>query len=215
MTRIPVAVAATLVGLAACAQDLRTTPGQKPAEALSDAERGAAMLAIDTLAAELGIAREGIEVDTVRAVEWRDSSLGCPRPGMAYLDVITPGYKVTLRANGQIHVVHEAGNQAKVCRQLKALGGITPQHELAFGPQMVAARHDLAGRLGVPDSEISFIASETRVFGDGSLGCPDPGVMYAQVQVEGWVLTFGHNDRRYTYHTDLNRTVPCPPIATR
>jgi len=213
MTRIAVAVAATLLALAACAQDIRFTPGQGPAEKLSDAERGAAQLAIDTLAADLGIAPESIEVDTVRAVEWRDSSIGCPRPGMAYLDVITPGYKVTLRANGQIHVVHEAGNRAMVCRPTKALGGITPQHELAFGPQMVEARHDLAGRLGVPDSEIRFLGSETRIFGDGSLECPEPDVMYTQVQVEGWVLSFGHRERRYTYHTDLNRTVPCPPIS--
>lgn len=213
MTRIPVAVAATLVALAACAQDLRTTPGQKPIEALSDAERGAAMLAIDTLAADLGIAREGIEVDTVRAVEWRDSSLGCPKPGVAYLDVIKPGHKVTLRADGQIYVVHEAGNKAFVCRQTQALGGITPRRELTFGPQMVVARKDLADRLGVHDSEIQFVSSESRTFADGSLGCPEAGVMYAQVQVEGWVMTFTVRDRRYTYHTDLHRTIACPPIT--
>jgi hypothetical protein len=213
MTRIPVAVAAALFALAACAQDIRFTPGQGPAEKLSDTERGAALLAIDTLAADLGIGREGIEVDTVRAVEWRDSSLGCPKPGVAYLDVIKPGHRVTLRADGQIHVVHEAGNKAFVCRQSQALGGITPQRELTFGPQLVVARKDLAERLGLHDSEIQFLSSEGRTFADGSLGCPEPGAMYIQAQVEGWVLTFAARDRRYTYHTDLHRTIPCPAIT--
>ena len=212
MTRIAVAVAATLAALAACAQDIRFVPGQGP-EALSDTDRAVALLAIDALTADLKVPREKVELDTVRAIDWRDSSLGCPKPGMAYLDVVTPGHKVTLRVDGQIYVVHEAKNKAFVCRQTKALGGITPQRELVFGPQMVAARQDLAHRLGVSDSEIRFLSGEGRTFADGSLECPEPGTMYTQAQVQGWVLTFSVRDRRYTYHTDLQRTIPCPPIS--
>jgi hypothetical protein len=214
MKRIPFAVAATLVALAACAQEVRFVPGQGSAETLSDAERGAAALAIDTLAAKLEIPREEIEVDTVRAMEWRDSSIGCPRPGVAYLDVITPGYKVTLRVGNAIHVVHEAGNRALVCRQDKALGGITPERELTFGPQLVAARRDLAGRIGVTEREILFVSADSKTWSDASLGCPEPGMQYAQAQVPGWVLTFRQGERLFTYHTDLDRTIPCPPITS-
>jgi len=215
MTRVPVAVAATLVALAACAQDIRFTPGQGPAEALSDVERGVALLAIETLASELGVPREQIELDTVRAIDWRDSSIGCPKPGMAYLDVVTPGHKVTLRADGQIYVVHEAKNKAFVCRQSKALGGITAQRELVFGPQIVAARLDLATRIGARDSEIRFLSGEGKTFADASLDCPEPGMQYAQAEVPGWVLTLEYRGRRYTYHTDLSRTIPCPPITAQ
>ena len=213
MTRIPAAVAAALVALAACAQDIPFTPGQGTSAGLTDAERGAALLAIDTLATELGIPRETIEVDTVRAMDWRDSSLGCPKPGVAYLDVITPGYKVILRVDGVIHVVHEAGKRAFVCRQDKALGGITPQRELAFGPQMVAARRDLAGRIGASEREILFVSAESRTWSDASLGCPEPGMQYAQAQVPGWVLTFRRGERLFTYHAGADRTIPCPAIA--
>ena len=214
MTRIVVAIATSFVTLAACAQDVRFVPGQGSAEKLSEAERGAAVLAIDTLAADLKIPREQIEVDTVRAMEWRDSSIGCPKPGVAYLDVITPGYKVTLRVGKAIHVVHEAGNRALVCRQDKALGGITPQRELTFGPQLVAARRDLAGRIGVTEREIQFVSADSKTWGDASLGCPEPGMQYAQAQVPGWVLTFRQGERLFTYHTDLDRTIPCPPITS-
>ena len=213
MTRTPVAVAATFVTLAACAQDIRFVPGQGPAESLSDSDRAVAMLAIDTLATDLRVPREKVELDTVRAIDWRDSSIGCPQPGMAYLDVVTPGHKVTLRVDGKIYVVHEAKNKAFVCRQTKALGGITPERELEFGPQMVEARRDLAKRLGVPDSRIRFVSADGKTFGDASLGCPEPGVMYTQAQVPGWVLTFAIDERQFTYHTDLNRTIPCPPIS--
>lgn len=212
MTRISALVVAALAAFAAGADDIRFYPGREPAEPLSDVERAAAQVAIDTLASELGVAKDQVFVDTVRAVEWRDSSLGCPKPGVAYLDVMSSGHRVLLRVDGQVHAVHEAGNRAFVCVQTKAMGGITPQRDLSFGPQMVAARKDLASRLGVSEREILFLAGEGRTWNDGSLGCPEPGVMYTQAQVRGWVLTFGHRQRTYTYHTDLNRTIPCPPI---
>lgn len=214
MTRVVVIVAASFVAFSACAQDIRFVPGKGPVETLGDTERAVAQLAIDTLAADLKVPREQVELDTVRAVEWRNSSLGCPKPGMAYLDVITPGHKVTLRVDGQVYVVHEAANKAFVCRQNLALTGITPQRELEFAPQLVAARKDLAERLGLRDSEIQFVSSEARTFPDGSLGCPEPGVMYTQAEVRGWVLTLAARGRRHTYHADPHRTVACPPITT-
>ena len=213
MTRIAALVAATLAAFAASADEIRFYPGREPAEPLTDVERAAAQVAIEALAAELGIPKEQVLVDTVRDVEWRDSSLGCPKPGVAYLSVITPGHRVTLRVDRQVHVVHEADNRAFVCVQAKAMGGITPQRDLSFGPQMVAARKDLASRLGVTEREILFLSGEGKTWNDGSLGCPEPGVMYTQAQVHGWVLTFGHRQQVFTYHTDLNRTIPCPPIA--
>lgn len=213
MTRIAALVAATLAAFAAGAEEIRFYPGREPAEPLTDVERAAAQVAIEALATELGVPKEQVLVDTVRDVEWRDSSLGCPKPGVAYLSVITPGHRVTLRVDRQVHVVHEADNRAFVCVQTKAMGGITPQRDLSFGPQMVAARKDLASRLGVSEREVLFLSGEGKTWNDGSLGCPEPGVMYTQAQVHGWVLKFGHRQKVFTYHTDLNRTIPCPPIA--
>jgi hypothetical protein len=214
MTRIAVAVAATLAALAACAQDIPFVPGREPAVPLTNTERTVAERAVTTLAEELGVPKEQVLVDTVRAVQWSNSSLGCPKPGIAYRDVITPGYKVTLRVDRQVHVVHEAGNRTFVCQQDKAMGGITPKLDLSFGPQMVEARKDLAARLHVPEREILFQSSEGKTWGDASLGCPEPGVQYAQAEVRGWVLTFRHKQRVYTYHTDLTRTIPCPRISS-
>lgn len=213
MTRIPVAIAALLAAMAAAAQDIPFVPGQGSAEQLTDTERAAALAAIDALAAELQVPEDRIQVDTIRAVEWPDSSIGCPKPGRAYLQVISPGHKVTLRADGQVFVVHESRNEAFVCKQTKALGGITPERELIFGRQMAEARKDLSGRIGVSEEDIEFVSGVGTSWADASMGCPEPGVQYAQARVLGWVLTFRHGNRDFSYHTDLNRTIPCPPIS--
>ncbi|MGN6756795.1 MAG: hypothetical protein ACTHMJ_10455 [Thermomicrobiales bacterium] len=63
-------------------------------------------LAIAALADELHVATSTIEVVTAEPVEWPNSSLGCPQPGRAYLQIVTPGYRVVLAANGQRYEYH-------------------------------------------------------------------------------------------------------------
>ena len=63
-------------------------------------------LAATNLAKELNVAPDQVEIRSVEQREWSDSSLGCPEPGRAYMQVITPGYKVILFANGREHEYH-------------------------------------------------------------------------------------------------------------
>lgn len=56
---------------------------------------------LDAIAAELGVAVETLDVISVEPRDWPDTSLGCPRPGEAYADVITPGHLVVVEANGE------------------------------------------------------------------------------------------------------------------
>ena len=60
----------------------------------------------EDLASRLSISIDAIEVSEVVDVEWSDSSLDCPQPGMSYLPVITPGYRIILRANDQLYEYH-------------------------------------------------------------------------------------------------------------
>ncbi|HJZ46278.1 MAG TPA: hypothetical protein VKE41_03900 [Roseiflexaceae bacterium] len=85
------------------------------AETAPDAE-GARLgkLARAALAQEQGLAERDITVAAVEATEWRDSSLGCPKPGMNYLQVITPGYKITMEAQGKRYEYHTDTNQRVV-----------------------------------------------------------------------------------------------------
>lgn len=57
---------------------------------------------LDTIIADAALRsavdRTLIVVQVGRAVEWSDGALGCAKPGMNYLQVITPGYQVVLQA---------------------------------------------------------------------------------------------------------------------
>jgi len=207
-------VAATLAAVGAGCQAVEATPpaGGPPAEALTDTEQAVADLAVATLAEDLGIPEDAISVESVTEVDWRSSALGCPRPGMAYLDVITSGHKVTLRANGELYTVHEADNRAFVCRQ-PSLGGALPKEELAYGRLMLTAQRDLARRLGVPVTEIRPGGATRMTWENAALGCPQPGVHYAEVETHGWGLTLKHGGREYTYHADDHHVIPCPDIT--
>lgn len=202
MKRLSIAIAALVAGACAGAQSIP-----------NPAETDVAKLAVAALAKDLGIAADKIQVDTVRTVNWPDSSIGCPQPGRAYMQVITPGHKVSLRADGRIYVVHEAKGRAFVCEKTKPYAGVDPKGELVFGSMMLEARRDLAARLGVPESEIRMTAAQEQTWEDASLGCPEPGKTYPPGKVTGWVLAFEHAKRPFTYHTDLHRTIPCPAIS--
>ncbi|WP_026369158.1 hypothetical protein [Kallotenue papyrolyticum] len=79
-------------------------------------ELPAVQLALQMLAGTLGCRPEAIEVIDAEAVEWPDSSLGCPQPGMMYMQVITPGYRVVLEHGGQRYTFHtDAGRRAVRC----------------------------------------------------------------------------------------------------
>ncbi|MGB9724230.1 MAG: hypothetical protein ACP5OO_11615 [Chloroflexia bacterium] len=63
------------------------------------------------LAGRLNLPPEQIRVVQVEERMWPDSSLGCPRPGEMYLQVITPGYRILLEAGGRQYDYH-TGSQA-------------------------------------------------------------------------------------------------------
>ena len=60
----------------------------------------------EDLAQRLSISVTQISLVEAAEVEWSDSSLDCPQPGMDYLQVITPGYRILLEAGGQEYAYH-------------------------------------------------------------------------------------------------------------
>jgi hypothetical protein len=51
-------------------------------------------------------------------VTWPDTSMGCPQPGMAYLQVPQDGMLIRLNAGGRVYAYHSGGNRAPfLCHQ--------------------------------------------------------------------------------------------------
>ncbi len=62
------------------------------------------------------------------------------------------------------------------------------------------AKEDLTARLNVPIETIALLKFESVVWPDGSLGCPQPGMEYPQLQVEGYRILLNYQGKIYSYH---------------
>lgn len=71
-----------------------------------------------------------------------------------------------------------------------------------LGEAEEAARAALAADLGIDPAEPRLISIEEVLWGDASLGCPEPGMAYIQMIVPGYRLVFEHAGQGYEYHTD-------------
>lgn len=67
------------------------------------------------------------------------------------------------------------------------------------------ARADLAQRLSIPVTQINLVEAVSVTWPDGSLGCPQPDMLYTQVQVDGLRIRFSVGDHIYEYHSGGRR----------
>jgi hypothetical protein len=61
----------------------------------------AALAAQKTAADQLGIGVNAVTIEIVQPMQWPDACLGVAQPDKACAQVVTPGYQVNLKANGQ------------------------------------------------------------------------------------------------------------------
>ena len=63
-------------------------------------------LAREDLSRALGVSADQITLVSVQETSWPDASLGCPKIGVFYIQVVTPGYIIQLTANGKNYTYH-------------------------------------------------------------------------------------------------------------
>lgn len=115
------ALAMVAIALSACSVLLPggpeplSTPGA-PASIPPGAE-SAVRTATDALAAELGVEASTVAVVSVESRDWADTSLGCPKPGVMYGQVLTPGWLVVLKTGDRTYDLHtdSTGERAVTC----------------------------------------------------------------------------------------------------
>jgi hypothetical protein len=73
-----------------------------------------------------------------------------------------------------------------------------------------AARRALAARSDAPPEDMLVLSIRAVEWPDGSLGCPQPDMMYTQAIVPGYALVLQAGGERHTVHTDSEgRAVVC------
>ncbi len=81
------------------------TDGQPPADIPLGEYTGLFMMARDDLE-RFGISTVSVKMMTLEKVEWGDASLGNPEPGIMYAQIITPGFKMSMAADGSTYMYH-------------------------------------------------------------------------------------------------------------
>ena len=90
----------------------------------------------------------------------------------------------------------------------------------APAPEIPAEYQDIANQaaslvastLHVPVDEVTVLSVQQVTWADASLGCPEPGNMYAQVLTPGYLVTTQVNGNTQQVHmNDKGKGLVCPP----
>jgi hypothetical protein len=71
------------------------------------------------------------------------------------------------------------------------------------------AIEDVAARTGATEAEIEIVGGVAVTWNDGSLGCPQRGVAYIQMIVDGYQIQLLYKQRVYDYHTNATTVFLC------
>ena len=79
------------------------------------------------------------------------------------------------------------------------------------------AKEDLAQRLSTSATEITVVDARDVVWSNSSLGCPQPGMLYAEVLTPGYLILLNANRQDYEYHAGKSSDAfycerPDPPV---
>jgi len=153
-----------------------------------------------------------------RQAQWNDSSLGCPKPGLSYLQVITHGEVLRFTGPRGAYEVHVAGGSAVLCAPRvvgnpKRPAGSTPARNLDKAVQ--DAREDLHSKLGVAVDSVRLVSVSPAEWPDSNLGCAGVAADAGHERAVGYKLLLSARGSQYVYHTDLQRTFACPPIESQ
>ena len=92
-----------------------TIPGRPGADPGYEKLRAAARFDLST---HLGISEEQIRMLSLDHVVWPDASLGCPKPGELYAQVLVPGYRIALEVDAKTYLYHtDETGQFLLCEQ--------------------------------------------------------------------------------------------------
>ena len=118
---------------------------------------------------------------------------------LIYFFLIRPDDSQLLKA---IEPLKPAENVAPSMTNPEVTQGIVPSQVVTSVTDL--AKEDLAKRLNISTGEISVVSEKEITWNDGSLGCPQPDMMYTQALVEGSQVVLSAKNNSYDYHAGPN-----------
>jgi hypothetical protein len=157
------------------------TPPEDDASTPVDEATALADAAKTDLAQRLGVATAQVTVEGVTPTDFPDASLGAPEPGQVYAQVITPGYVITLNAEGETYRYH-AGDGRVVAAPAQSKPSDAPPPPPADEPPQ--------GALSVEGVEVT----ETQVVVRGTSTLPAGTCISAELWAAGVRQTWWPTD---------------------
>ncbi|GAB4514457.1 MAG: hypothetical protein Kow0047_26310 [Anaerolineae bacterium] len=164
--------------------------------------------AIQDLAERLGISRDEVEVVSVTEAEWpiQDALCGAAAETGADLPAFVVGREIILSAGSKLYTYQAWRNRVALCEPLAAAEKWPAKANAAVR----AAVNDWAAKLGISPEQVSVVAVKEVDWPDASLGCPEPGMVYAMVITPGYVIQLRADGQATTYHASVQgRVVEC------
>ena len=184
------------------------TPGSSGSDTSSQVGKAAQQ----ALAKKLGLSVDAVMIVSVEAVDWPDSCLGASEPQEMCAMVVTPGYLVKLRAQGQDYSADtnmdgsevrfpnrpQVGKPTEIPTPQTAGGGVWSTEA---APAVDAAIKALSSKLSVLASTITVVSVEAVEWPDSCLGV-QTGRACLMVITPGYKVILAVGSKQYEVHTD-------------
>ncbi len=185
--------------LAACAPQTSGNSTSSPTSTQSAADLSPAQrAAIASLSQSLNLSPEKITIASSESVTWPNGCMGVQRMGVMCAPNATPGFRITLSANGKQYEFHT--NQD---------GSIIVPIEPMQAPSLAQdiAIKQLAAKLGAQESAISVVSNVAVQWADSCLGIATAGTTCAETITPGYLIVLEESGTQYEYHTNDDGSV--------
>jgi hypothetical protein len=182
-----------------------------------EAGQDPAAVARRVVAESIGVRPDAVRIISIQPRAFSDGSLDCPRPGMAYAQVITPGHVVLAEASGRRFDVRVTGDTGRLCHGSGRQATRTPKPPVTSGLASAAAgraRRHLASLLEIPADDIGITGNRPARPGESLPGCQVSCPLGDRPDC-GRVITLSAGGRDYQYLVQGGEARPCPALARR
>ncbi|MFT4713775.1 MAG: hypothetical protein ACI8W1_002268 [Candidatus Azotimanducaceae bacterium] len=119
-------------------------------------ETAASQIAYSTLAKHLNVTETEIATIRLSRFNWPNSALGCPKPGVAYMQSIVPGYLALLKHGNKQYRVHIGNGRGLICNLATVPLKLD---EIIFDSIKQKSIDDLAAKVSADTAKISVISA--------------------------------------------------------
>lgn len=178
----------------------------------------------DYLNVSIDASSKDVTLLSVEKVDWSNPSLGCPKPGFFYPQVIVPGNLVNIVYQETVYPVHMSDKRSVIClndnnvvnKNKKSIISSKKLDDFKRESILIEVRKDFQQRTGIPNNEIKVVAVKSAVWANSALGCPERNKVYDENKVKGFRVVIEARGRQYTYHTDEDKKIiACPNILSK